>query len=218
MFIRKMMPKLQYCGHLMRRADSLEKTLMLGKIEGRRRGQQKMRWSDGITAPGLSPYLALRSADRHPMPHSPWPRSQPWAAGSPLKPGSGWFSPAARGWFGAFPGAFGLGRSIIALRAGELGASLTSQRHPGKFPQVPGRSRGETRVSRCNPRKTSRVLLQRVLILSSRDAGLLGPPERPHGIPAPSSVWREDPGLLSRPCRKRRPSPRVHPNPCPSSQ
>ena len=42
-------PKLQYFGHLMRRADSLEKTLMLGKIEGRRRGQQRMRWLDGIT-------------------------------------------------------------------------------------------------------------------------------------------------------------------------
>ena len=41
--------KLQYCGHLMRRADSLEKTLMSGKIEGRRRGQQRMRWLDGIT-------------------------------------------------------------------------------------------------------------------------------------------------------------------------
>ena len=42
--------KLQYFGHLMRRADSLEKTLMLGKIEGRRkRGQQSMRWLDGIT-------------------------------------------------------------------------------------------------------------------------------------------------------------------------
>ena len=42
--------KLQYCGHLMRRADSLEKTLMLGKIEGRRRrGRQRMRWLDGIT-------------------------------------------------------------------------------------------------------------------------------------------------------------------------
>ena len=41
--------KLQYFGHLMRRADSFEKTLMLGKIEGRRRrGQQKMRWLDGI--------------------------------------------------------------------------------------------------------------------------------------------------------------------------
>ena len=42
--------KLQYSGHLMRRADSFEKTLMLGKIEGRRRrGQQGMRWLDGIT-------------------------------------------------------------------------------------------------------------------------------------------------------------------------
>ena len=42
--------KLQYFGHLMRRTDSLEKTLMLGKSEGgRRRGQQKMRWLDGIT-------------------------------------------------------------------------------------------------------------------------------------------------------------------------
>ena len=43
--------KLQYFGHLMRRADSLEKTLMVGKIEGRRRrGRQRMRWLDGITA------------------------------------------------------------------------------------------------------------------------------------------------------------------------
>ena len=41
--------KLQYFGHLMRRADSFEKTLMLGKIEGRRRRQQGMRWLDGIT-------------------------------------------------------------------------------------------------------------------------------------------------------------------------
>ena len=42
--------KLQYSGHLMRRVDSLEKTLMLGKIEDRRRkGQQRMRWFDGIT-------------------------------------------------------------------------------------------------------------------------------------------------------------------------
>ena len=45
-----LMLKFQYFGHLMRRADSLEKTLMLGKIEGRRRrGQQRMRWLDGIT-------------------------------------------------------------------------------------------------------------------------------------------------------------------------
>jgi len=45
-----LMPKLQHFGHMMQRADSLEKTLMLGKIEGgRRRGQQRMRWLDGIT-------------------------------------------------------------------------------------------------------------------------------------------------------------------------
>ena len=44
------MLKLQYFGHLMQRADSLEKTLMLGKVEGRRRrGQQRMRWLDSIT-------------------------------------------------------------------------------------------------------------------------------------------------------------------------
>ena len=41
--------KLQYFGHLMQITDSFEKTLMLGKIEGRRRGQQRMRWLDGIT-------------------------------------------------------------------------------------------------------------------------------------------------------------------------
>ena len=41
--------KSQYFGHLMRRTDSLEKTLMLGKIEGRGRGRQRMRWLDGIT-------------------------------------------------------------------------------------------------------------------------------------------------------------------------
>ena len=41
--------KVQYFGHLMRRAESFEKTLMLGKIEGWRRGQQRMRWLDGIT-------------------------------------------------------------------------------------------------------------------------------------------------------------------------
>ena len=43
------MLKLQYFGHLMQRTDSFEKTLVLGKIEGRRRGQQRMRWLDGIT-------------------------------------------------------------------------------------------------------------------------------------------------------------------------
>ena len=41
--------KLQYCGRLMQRADSLKKTLMLGKTEGRRKGQQRMRWLDSIT-------------------------------------------------------------------------------------------------------------------------------------------------------------------------
>ena len=41
--------KRQYFGHLMRRADSLKKTWLLGKIEGRRRGRQRMRWLDGIT-------------------------------------------------------------------------------------------------------------------------------------------------------------------------
>ena len=41
--------KLQYFGHLMQRADSFKKTLMLGKIEGRKRGRQRMRWLDGIT-------------------------------------------------------------------------------------------------------------------------------------------------------------------------
>ena len=41
--------KLQYFGHLMQRADSFEKTLMLGKIEGRKRRDEKMRWLDGIT-------------------------------------------------------------------------------------------------------------------------------------------------------------------------
>ena len=47
-----LMMKLQYFGHLMRRTDSLEKTLMLGKIEGRRRrGRQRMRWLDGIMDP-----------------------------------------------------------------------------------------------------------------------------------------------------------------------
>ena len=41
--------KLQYFGHLIQRVDSLEKTLMLGKIEGRKRGRQRMRWLDGVT-------------------------------------------------------------------------------------------------------------------------------------------------------------------------
>ena len=54
--------KLQYFGHLMRTADSLEKTLMLGKIGGRRRrGQQRMRWLDGITDPMDMVWMDSRS-------------------------------------------------------------------------------------------------------------------------------------------------------------
>ena len=49
-----LMLKCQYFGHLMGRTDSLEKTLMLGKTEGRRRGRQRMRWLDGITDMSLS--------------------------------------------------------------------------------------------------------------------------------------------------------------------
>ena len=47
--VEGLMLKLQYFSHLIQRTDSLEKTLMLGNIEGRRRGQQRMRWLDGIT-------------------------------------------------------------------------------------------------------------------------------------------------------------------------
>ena len=58
--------KLQSFGHLMQRADSLEKTLMLGKIEGRRRrGQQRMRWLDGITDYGYEFEQALGVGDGH---------------------------------------------------------------------------------------------------------------------------------------------------------
>ena len=52
--------RLQYFGHLMQRTDSLEKTLMLGKIEGRRRGRQRVRWLDGITKSMNMSFIKLR--------------------------------------------------------------------------------------------------------------------------------------------------------------
>ena len=101
----------------------------------------------------------------------------------------------------------------LSGRAGDCSRVTEGQKRPHlglcPGPNVPLQGRQGSWVAFQAPsgsQASSRGEAKDCALLLSRDPGLLEPPERPQGSPASSSVWREDPGLLSRPCRKRRPS------------